>query len=64
MAGWEDFSTHILYDVGQGNRVRFWHDGWCGSRPLKAMFPLLFECSRDRDGLIDVLYTFSSGGVA
>ncbi len=26
MARWEDFSTHILFDVGHGNRVRFWHD--------------------------------------
>ena len=44
MAGWEDFSTHILFDVGVSNRVRFWHDRWCGSRLLKDMFPLLFEC--------------------
>ena len=50
--------------MGQGNRVRFWHDRWCGSRPLKEMFPLLYECSRDRDALIDSLYTQSTGGVA
>ena len=56
MAGWEDFSTYILFDVGQSNRVRFWHDRWCGSQPLKEMFPLLFECSRDRDAHIDFFY--------
>ena len=64
MAGWDDFSTYINFDVGHGNRVRFWHDRWCGSRSLKEMFPLLYECSRDRDGLIDSLYTQSTGGVA
>ena len=56
MAGWEDFSTYILFDVGQSNRVCFWHDRWCGSQPLKEMFPLLFECSRDRDAHIDFFY--------
>jgi hypothetical protein len=48
--------------VGKGDTVRFWHDRRCGDRPLKEMFPLLFECSRDRDAYIDALYTRISGG--
>uniref|UniRef100_A0A2N9HB31 Reverse transcriptase domain-containing protein n=1 Tax=Fagus sylvatica TaxID=28930 RepID=A0A2N9HB31_FAGSY len=52
------FSVALPYS---GSRVRFWHDHWCGSRLLKDMFPLLFDCSRDRDALIDVLYTRRSG---
>ena len=64
MAGWEDFSTHMLLDVGVSNRVRFWHDCWCGSRLLKDRFPMLFECSCDRDAHIDVLYTRRSGGAS
>ena len=64
MAGWEDFSTYILFDVGQGNRVRFWHDRWCGPRPLKVMFPLLYECSRDREAYIDVLFARRNAGDA
>uniref|UniRef100_A0A2N9IY74 Reverse transcriptase domain-containing protein n=1 Tax=Fagus sylvatica TaxID=28930 RepID=A0A2N9IY74_FAGSY len=62
--GWEEFSSHILFDVGNGVRVHFWHDRWCGSRLLKEMFPLLFECSRDRNALIDALYIRSNGGGA
>jgi hypothetical protein len=63
MVGWDDFSAHILFDVGIGSRVCFWHNRWCGSRILKDMFPLLFNCSRDRDALIDVVYTRRSGGM-
>ena len=26
-----------------GGRIWFWHDCWCGDRPLKVTFPALFE---------------------
>ena len=48
--------------MSKGDTVQFWHDRWCGDRPLKEMFPLLFECSRDSDAYIDALYTRISGG--
>jgi hypothetical protein len=44
--------------------VHFWHDRWCGPRPLKVMFPLLYECSRDREAYIDVLFARRNGGEA
>ena len=47
--------------VGNDVRVRFWHDHWFGSQLLKEIFPLLFECSRDRNALIDALYIRSNG---
>ena len=46
IAGWDNFHSYILFDVGNGNKVQFWHDKWCGDRLLKEMFPLLYECSR------------------
>ena len=58
----EAFYTYIHFDVSKGDTVQFWHDRWCGDRPLKEMFPLLFECSRDSDAYIDALYTRISGG--
>jgi hypothetical protein len=61
MAGWDNFHSYIFFDVGTGNRVQFWHDKWCGDRPLKDMFLLLYECSRDRDASIDSLYARTSG---
>jgi hypothetical protein len=50
--------------VGQGNRVRFWEDKWCGELALKDRFPLLFNCSSNRGATIDtVLHISASGGV-
>jgi hypothetical protein len=37
MAGWDNFHSYIFFDVGTSNRVQFWHDKWCGDRPLKDM---------------------------
>ena len=28
--GWEVFSQHIRFEVGVGDRVKFWTDQWCG----------------------------------
>ena len=61
MAIWDIFQSYIFFEVGKGNKVQFWHDKWCGDRPLKDMFPLLYECSRDRDASIDSLYARTNG---
>ncbi|CAL5404505.1 unnamed protein product [Camellia sinensis] len=36
--------------VGDGSRIKFWHDRWCGSSSLKSSFPLLFNLSTDKEG--------------
>ena len=51
--GWDDFSTHLSFNVGLGNRVHFWHDRWCSDRPLKEHFLELLGCSLNQDDTID-----------
>ena len=29
--------------VGNGTRIRFWLDLWCGTAPLRQFFPILFD---------------------
>jgi hypothetical protein len=36
--GWEKFSSHTRFEVGDGSKVRFWHDLWCGDMALKEAF--------------------------
>jgi hypothetical protein len=43
--GWPSFSKYLFFSVGDGTRVRFWHDRWCGSTPLKEAYPELFSYS-------------------
>jgi hypothetical protein len=35
--------------VGDGSRISFWHDQWCGEVALKVSFPVLygFACAKD-----------------
>jgi hypothetical protein len=45
-AGWDSFSSHLTFKVGDGSRVRFWLDAWCGDQPLRDRFPELFRLAR------------------
>jgi hypothetical protein len=40
--GWEKFRNFVRFEVGNGSHISFWHDWWCGDRPLKQCFPALF----------------------
>jgi hypothetical protein len=47
--GWEKFCSHTRFEVGDGSKVRFWHDHWCGDTALKESFQDLFgiACIKD-----------------
>uniref|UniRef100_A0A7N2LQI9 Prefoldin subunit 6 n=1 Tax=Quercus lobata TaxID=97700 RepID=A0A7N2LQI9_QUELO len=47
--GWPSFSRHILYDIGDGSRVKFWQDCWCGETSLAVCYPKLFRFCRDQE---------------
>ncbi|KAG6707832.1 hypothetical protein I3842_06G052100 [Carya illinoinensis] len=59
--GWETFMRHTHIVVGDGSRVRFWHDKWCGERCLKDNFPAIFELARVKDAAIADLLAYSDG---
>lgn len=59
--GWKIFQRHAHIVVGDGSRVRFWHDKWCGEQSLQATFPTIFELARANDAMITDLFVFSSG---
>ncbi|KAL7225403.1 hypothetical protein ACSBR1_020721 [Camellia fascicularis] len=44
------FLGNCLIKVGNGNRIKFWHDRWCGNSCLKIDFPQLFNLSTDKEG--------------
>jgi hypothetical protein len=31
-------SKFVRYEVGDGSKVRFWHDLWCGEQPLNISY--------------------------
>jgi hypothetical protein len=38
--GWGKFCSHTKFDVGDGYKISFWHDRWCGDIALKEAFPI------------------------
>jgi hypothetical protein len=50
--GWDLFNKFISFEIGDGSKVSFWHDVWCGDRPLKEMYPDLFAISCSPDSLV------------
>uniref|UniRef100_A0A2N9HIT7 Reverse transcriptase domain-containing protein n=1 Tax=Fagus sylvatica TaxID=28930 RepID=A0A2N9HIT7_FAGSY len=50
-------------EVGNGERIRFWHDHWCGEEPLKKTYLDLFSIARDKDVAIASIMSFESGGL-
>ncbi|RVW54302.1 hypothetical protein CK203_068496 [Vitis vinifera] len=46
---WELVSNRLVFIVGNGRRVRFWRDKWCGDSPLCSSFPSLFALTDDKE---------------
>jgi hypothetical protein len=59
--GWDSFQSHCSFLVGDDQRVRFWHDWWCGDMALKDAFPELFVISRDTEVSVADLMSFPNG---
>lgn len=58
--GWEKFCSHIGFEVGDGSKVRFWYDLWCGDIALKETFLVFFfACAKDSSVAAHMKY---SGG--
>jgi len=50
--GWSLFSSHTRLVLGDGSRIRFWDDVWCGEMPLKEAFPGLYDIACDKNLLV------------
>ncbi|RVW85838.1 hypothetical protein CK203_035302 [Vitis vinifera] len=45
---------------GNGQRVRFWKDKWCGTSPLFDSFPSLFDLAAAKEAWVSDLWTVSA----
>ena len=60
-SGWSTFSRYIQFQIGDGTRVKFWHDGQCGDNPLSTCFLDLFRISNDKEAYVADLMQFPNG---
>ncbi len=61
--GWERFCPLISFSVGNGERVKFWYDQWCGDSPLKGAFPALFSIAADKEAAVADLMSIRNGKI-
>ncbi|KAM2348663.1 hypothetical protein ACFX1X_012268 [Malus domestica] len=59
-SGSHQFLSCCTFEVGNGERVRFWEDGWLTGGPLKEQFPRLFLLSRKHNQNISSFVEVSS----
>ena len=46
---WLILNGSLAYQVGSGQRVRFWTDKWCGNEPLCESFSSLFSITMSKN---------------
>jgi hypothetical protein len=49
--------------MGDGSKVRFWHDLWCGDMTFKDAFPVLFGVANAEDALVEDQMEISGGAI-
>ena len=57
------FFKLLLYDVGDGTRVKFWKHVWCGDRTLQEAFLKLYCISRTKDSSVAEVMCWSGGRI-
>ena len=51
-----NFSKLLVYDVGDGTRVKFWKHVWCGECTLQEVFSEFYCLSRSKDSSVAEVY--------
>jgi hypothetical protein len=59
--GWSLFSSHTRFILGNGSRIRFWDDVWCGEMPLKEAFLGLYDIACDKNSFVATHLILESG---
>ncbi|RVW49843.1 Glycoprotein 3-alpha-L-fucosyltransferase A [Vitis vinifera] len=59
---WEVVKSRLVFVVGNGKRIKFWKDIWCGDEPLCVSFPSLFALAVSKDAWVKDVWRCNEGG--
>ncbi|KAG7987161.1 hypothetical protein I3843_03G119300 [Carya illinoinensis] len=59
--GWSCFENHIRFVVGEGNRISFWRDVWCGEHALEKAFLNLYRIVANREASVADMRSLYNG---
>jgi hypothetical protein len=60
---WHHFSNHIRLILGDGSRINFWGEAWCGSVPLLEVYPGLYSLASNKEASITDNFDSVSGSL-
>ena len=58
---WPSFSQNAVFSLGDGRRINFWKDIWCGEEALCFRFPSLFNLAHNKEGKIADIWDRDKG---
>ncbi|RVW94842.1 putative ribonuclease H protein [Vitis vinifera] len=58
---WEVVKSRLVFVVGNGKRIKFWKDIWCGDEPLCVSFPSLFALAVSKDAWVKDVWRCNEG---
>ena len=53
-----------MFSLGDGRKIGFWEDSWCGSQPLCVAFPDLYSIVANKGAKAADLWVGQGGGAA
>ena len=59
-----EFLSLGKFDLGDGSQVRFWEDSWIRPRPLKSLFPALYNTVRRKNAYVRSVLSMTPLNVA
>ena len=59
---WDVVRSRLFFVVGNGQRVKFWKDFWCGNEPLCVSFPSLFALAVFKYAWVKDVWCSNEGG--
>ncbi|KAJ9674040.1 hypothetical protein PVL29_023536 [Vitis rotundifolia] len=59
---WLFLKDRLAYQVGNGRRVKFWKDKWCGDEPPCESFLSLYSISLSKDAWVSDVWNSNSDG--
>ena len=60
--GAESFFGRVLYVVGEGFPIKFWHDPWSSPSALKVLYPALFAIAMNKEAMVSEIVDYASDG--
>ena len=58
---WPSFLQNSVFALGDGRRINFWKDAWCGGEALCARFPCLFNLALNKDARVADIWESGDG---